>query len=86
MSNTCIARLWCATPAGKLIAVPPKAADLQQWEQLLKHMPSGLPRAVEYPLQGDDLLEVTRVQVDALAHLGQSSIAVQSASETLSHV
>jgi sugar phosphate isomerase/epimerase len=74
------------TAAGKLIAVPPKTADLQLWEQLLKHMPSGLPRAVEYPLQGDDLLEVTRVQVDALAHLGQSSIAVQSASETLSHV
>jgi sugar phosphate isomerase/epimerase len=74
------------TAAGKLIAVPPKAADLQQWEQLLKHMPSGLPRAVEYPLQGDDLLEVTRGQVDALALLGQSSVAVQSASEALSHV
>ncbi|WP_460043414.1 sugar phosphate isomerase/epimerase family protein [Pseudomonas sp. S2_H01] len=71
-------------PAGKLIAVPPAPTDLHQWEQLLKHMPGGLPRAVEYPLQGEDLLEVTRTQVDALARLGQP--LVQPATEALSHV
>lgn len=71
-------------PAGKLIAVPPTPTDLHQWEHLLKHMPSGLPRAVEYPLQGEDLLEVTRAQVDALARLGQP--LVQPADEALSHV
>jgi len=71
-------------PAGKLIAVPPTPTDLHQWEQLLKHMPTGLPRAVEYPLQGEDLLEVTRTQVDALARLGQPR--VQPATEALSHV
>lgn len=70
--------------AGKLIAVPPASTDLHQWEQLLKHMPSGLPRAVEYPLQGEDLLEATRTQVDALARLGQP--LVQPAAEALSHV
>jgi sugar phosphate isomerase/epimerase len=71
-------------PAGKLVAVPPEPTDLHQWEQLLKHMPSGLPRAVEYPLQGEDLLEVTRTQVAALARLGQPQ--VKPATEALSHV
>lgn len=55
--------------AGKLIAVPPQPDDLHAWQQLLEHMPSGVPRAIEYPLQGDDLLRVTREQVDALARL-----------------
>lgn len=69
--------------SGKLIAVPPREADLQQWEQLLAHMPVGVPRAVEYPLQGDDLLDVTRTQADALARLGQAQ--VQHSPEALSH-
>ena len=55
--------------AGKLIAVPPQPDDLHAWQQLLEHMPSGVPRAIEYPLQGDDLSRVTREQVDALARL-----------------
>lgn len=58
--------------AGKLVALPPQQTDLDLWAQLLKHMPAGLPRAVEYPLQGADLLQVTRTQVDALACLGNS--------------
>lgn len=58
--------------AGKLVALPPQQTDLELWAQLLKHMPTGLPRAVEYPLQGADLLQVTRTQVDALACLGNS--------------
>ncbi len=71
-------------PAGKLIAVPPTQTELQQWEDLLQHMPIGVPRAVEYPLQGDDLLRVTRAQVDALARLGQSR--TEQPTEALSHV
>ncbi|MGC5703308.1 TIM barrel protein [Pseudomonas sp. NFXW11] len=59
---------------GKLVALPPGAEDLQQWEQLLRHMTQGLTRAVEYPLQGDDLLSVTREQVERLAHLGQARL------------
>jgi sugar phosphate isomerase/epimerase len=69
---------------GKLIAVPPRQADLHLWEQLLKHMPAGLPRAVEYPLQGEDLLHVTREQVEHLAKLGEPR--TQPSAEALSHV
>jgi sugar phosphate isomerase/epimerase len=70
--------------SGKLIAIPPSAADVTQWNQLMKHMPLGLPRAVEYPLQGDDLLQVTREQVDILATLGQPTET--HTVEALSHV
>ncbi|NWB84123.1 sugar phosphate isomerase/epimerase family protein [Pseudomonas gingeri] len=57
---------------GKLVALPPSAVDLEQWERLLGQMSQGLTRAVEYPLQGDDLLAVTREQVCTLARLGHS--------------
>ncbi|MCK6190795.1 TIM barrel protein [Pseudomonas sp. EYE_354] len=56
---------------GKLVALPPGATDLQLWEQLLKHMTQGITRGVEFPLQGDDLTEVTAQQVASLALLGQ---------------
>ncbi len=71
-------------PAGKLIAVPPTETDLEQWEQLLQHMPVGVPRAIEYPLQGENLLQVTVAQVDALARLGQ--LNAQHCTEVPSHV
>ncbi len=58
-------------PDGKLVALPPGAADLHLWEQLLKHMTQGITRAVEFPLQGDDLIGITAQQVAALALLGQ---------------
>ena len=58
-------------PDGKLVALPPVATDVHLWEQLLKHMPQGITRAVEFPLQGDDLIAVTAQQVATLAHLGQ---------------
>ena len=61
-------------PDGKLIAVPPAVSDLHLWEQLLRHMAQGVMRAAEYPLQGDDLLQLTREHVAALAHLGQSRL------------
>ncbi|MFQ6592296.1 MULTISPECIES: sugar phosphate isomerase/epimerase family protein [Pseudomonas] len=56
---------------GKLVALPPGPTDLHLWEQLLKHMTQGITRAVEFPLQGDDLVQVTAQQVAALATLGQ---------------
>jgi sugar phosphate isomerase/epimerase len=59
---------------GKLVALPPGAADLHLWEQLLGHMTQGITRAVEFPLQGDDLVQVTAQQVAALAVLGQPRV------------
>ena len=59
---------------GKLVALPPGATDLHLWEQLLKHMTQGITRAVEFPLQGDDLTEVTAQQVATLARLGQPHV------------
>lgn len=55
----------------KLVALPPGPSDLHQWERLLKHMTQGITRAVEFPLQGDDLVHVTAQQVATLAVLGQ---------------
>ncbi|PMV64493.1 sugar phosphate isomerase/epimerase [Pseudomonas sp. GW123-5C08] len=59
---------------GKLVAVPRGATDLHLWEQLLKHMTQGITRAVEFPLQGDDLVEVTTRHIAALAILGQPRV------------
>lgn len=59
---------------GKQVAVVPQAPELQQWEHLLRHMTQGLTRAVEYPLQGADLLQVSAEQVGLLAGLGQSRL------------
>jgi len=56
---------------GKLVAIAPTASDVHQWEQLLQHMTQGVMRAAEYPLQGDDLVQLTREHVATLAHLGQ---------------
>ncbi|VVP83711.1 hypothetical protein PS918_02564 [Pseudomonas fluorescens] len=59
---------------GKLVAIPPADSDLELWEQLLRHMPHGVMRAAEYPLQGDDLVQLTSEHVGALARLGQSRL------------
>jgi sugar phosphate isomerase/epimerase len=59
---------------GKLVAIAPAASDLQHWEHLLRHMDQGVMRAAEYPLQGDDLVQLTTEHVAALAHLGQSRL------------
>ncbi|MFJ7796200.1 sugar phosphate isomerase/epimerase family protein [Pseudomonas sp. NPDC096950] len=59
---------------GKLVAMPPSAADLHLWEQLLRHMAQGVMRAAEYPLQGNDLVQLTTEHVAALARLGQSRL------------
>jgi len=52
--------------AGGLHAVPPEAADLLAWQSLMVHFPTGLRRAIEFPLMGADLLAETRRQVAAL--------------------
>ncbi|EJM62414.1 xylose isomerase-like enzyme [Pseudomonas sp. GM50] len=59
---------------GKLVAVPPAASDLHLWGQLLRHMDQGVMRAAEYPLQGDDLVQLTTEHVATLARLGQSRL------------
>ncbi|MDB5983267.1 MAG: endonuclease [Pseudomonas sp.] len=64
---------------GKLIAIPPGLSDLHLWEQLLKQFSHGVPRAIEYPLQGEDLLELSQRHIAALAGLGQPL-------ESVSHV
>ncbi len=63
--------------SGKLNATPPHTADLPHWRQLLGYMRPGLPRAIEYPLQGDDLLAVTRQQVSLLEGLCGETTTVQ---------
>ncbi|VVQ29811.1 hypothetical protein PS943_01540 [Pseudomonas fluorescens] len=59
---------------GKLVAIPPAASDLHLWEQLLRHMAQGVMRAAEYPLQGDDLVQLTTEHVATLACLGQTRL------------
>ncbi|MEB0039245.1 MULTISPECIES: TIM barrel protein [unclassified Pseudomonas] len=56
---------------GTLIAIPPAPSDLQRWEYLLSQFTPGVIRAIEYPLQGDDLLTLTRQHLHPLARLGQ---------------
>ena len=57
------------------VAVP-LADSADPWRTILRTLPRGLPWAIEYPLQGDDLLAVTREQVRLLrevaATLGDS--------------
>lgn len=57
---------------GRLVAVPPLAADLGEWDGLLGEFTPGVTRAVEFPLEGDDLLVLTRAQVASLSRLGLS--------------
>ena len=59
---------------GSFIDLLAAASDLQQWEQLLRHMAQGVMRAAEYPLQGDDLVQLTTEHVATLARLGQTRL------------
>jgi len=58
------------SPAGKLVAVPPEARDLASWTSLLRRFPPAIVRAIEYPLQGEDLASVVKQRVSELATLG----------------
>jgi sugar phosphate isomerase/epimerase len=57
------------SPSGKLVAVPPEAADLTNWMRLLRRFPACVARAIEYPLQGPDLPAVVKARVSELARL-----------------
>lgn len=46
-------------------AVPPDEADTR-WLALLNNLPADVPRGIEFPLQGDDLIAVTRHYVELL--------------------
>lgn len=39
------------------------------WRAVLRALPAEVPRAIEYPLQGEDLVGVTRAEVALLRHL-----------------
>jgi len=53
--------------AHKWIAVP-LAESTAPWRAILRALPADVPRAIEYPLQGDDLLAVTREQLALVRH------------------
>jgi sugar phosphate isomerase/epimerase len=56
-----------ATEGDRLVTVPPDATD-PTWRALVNAFPAELPRAIEFPLAGDDLTAVTRRYVDLLAN------------------
>jgi sugar phosphate isomerase/epimerase len=47
------------------VAVP-LADSAASWRSVLRALPKGLPWAIEYPLAGDDLVEVTRREIAVL--------------------
>lgn len=53
------------------VAVP-LADSAAPWRAVLHGMPGGLPWAIEYPLAGDDLLAVTRREVEQLRAVARS--------------
>jgi len=53
------------------VAVP-LADSAAPWRSVLRAMPAGLPWAIEYPLAGDDLLAVTRREVEHLRSVARS--------------
>ncbi len=53
------------------VAVP-LAESAAPWRTVLRGMPAGLPWAIEYPLAGDDLLAVTRCEIERLRALAGS--------------
>ena len=54
--------------AAKWAAVP-LADSVAPWRAVLRALPADVPRAIEYPLVGDDLLAVTREQIALLRSL-----------------
>jgi sugar phosphate isomerase/epimerase len=44
---------------GKWVAVPLEDSAAP-WRSVLRHLPTNVPRAIEFPLQGDDLVRITR--------------------------
>ena len=54
-------------------AAVPLAESSAPWRAILRALPGDTPRAIEYPLIGDDLLTVTRAAIDDLRNLEKSS-------------
>lgn len=54
---------------GRLGAGVPHDSELSAWKALLAHLPRGLPRAIEYPLQGQDPVALTAEQLARLRRL-----------------
>lgn len=52
----------------KWVAVPLTESSAP-WRTVLRTLPAGVPRAIEYPLQGQDLVGVTRAEVALLRRL-----------------
>ncbi|URI05833.1 TIM barrel protein [Aquincola tertiaricarbonis] len=55
----------------KWVAVP-LADSSAAWRTVLGTLPTGVPWAIEYPLVGDDLLDVTRTQISTLRSVARS--------------
>ena len=55
---------------GKWVAVP-LAESAAPWRAVLRALPADVPHAIEYPLVGDDLVAVTRAQVQAIRAAGE---------------
>ena len=49
----------------KWVAVPLMDSSAP-WRAVLRALPADVPHAIEYPLIGDDLLAVTRQQIDII--------------------
>lgn len=52
-----------------LRASVPDDGELAAWCTLLTHLPTQVPRTIEYPLQGQDLAAITAEQLARLRHL-----------------
>jgi len=55
------------------VAVP-LAESAAPWRAVLRALPAGVPWAIEYPLAGDDLIAVTRQQVQQLRAIAGSLV------------
>ena len=56
----------------KWVAVPLEDSS-GPWRSVLRHLPAGVPRAIEFPLQGEDLVQVTRDQLALLRSAEQGA-------------
>lgn len=51
---------------GQFRAVPPDTSGPERWSALLNQLPDNVPRGIEFPLEGTDLIAVTRRYVKLL--------------------
>ncbi|MHB0777236.1 sugar phosphate isomerase/epimerase family protein [Halomonas sp. WWR20] len=54
---------------GRPHARVPSEAEFDAWQALMGHFPAGVPRAIEYPLQSTDPIQLTRQEIGRLATL-----------------